>query len=408
MLDFDKIRGDFPILASRIHGVPLVYLDNAATTQVPSRVLDRLVRHYAQDNANIHRGHHRLSEVSSCNYELARARIATFIGAGKPSEVVFTSGTTASVNLVATAFARQFIRPGDEIVVSQLEHNSNFLPWQRLCADKGARLRVVPHDDGELRLEAYVEFLCEKTRIVAVTQTSNLTGTVNPVREMVELAHSRGIPVLIDGAQAIRHEPTDVGELGCDFYCFSGHKMLAPAGIGVLFMRDEWQRRLEPPFLGGGTVTDVTEDAVAYAAPPHAFEPGTPNYPGAIALAEAVDYMEDIGRREIADREAALLTAIESRVRRFSDATVLGNPARRGGVVSFAFDGVHSYDLASTLDKFGVAVRSGNHCSHIAIRGFPVNAAVRASPAFYNTFEEIERFGDALEKALGLLHKWKR
>lgn len=408
MLDIDAIRADFPILSSRIHGHPLIYLDNAATTQMPTRVLDRIIRHYREDNANIHRGHHRLSEISSRAYEMARERIARFIGAEKPSEVAFTSGTTASVNTIAAAFARQFVRTGDEIVVSQLEHNSNFLPWQRLCADGGARLRVIPHVDGELCLNTYAGYLGPKTRIVAVTQTSNLTGTVNAIREMTELAHAQGIPVLVDGAQAIRHEPTDVRDLGCDFYCFSGHKMLGPAGIGVLFAREEWQKRITPPFLGGGTVNDVTEDTLTYAAFPHVFEPGTPNYPGAIALAEAVDYIEQIGRQAIAEREAELLAALEARLRRIADATILGNPAKRGGVVSFAFSDIHAYDLSSMLDKLGVAVRSGNHCSHIPLRGFSASAAVRASPAFYNTFEEIERFGEALEKATGLLRKWKR
>ena len=406
MLDVSEIRNDFPILSRTVHNKPLIYLDNAATTQLPTPVLDRLLEHYRRDNANVHRGAHSLSNRATAAYEAARETAARFIGAPDSHSLVFTSGATSAINTVALGMENS-INPGDEIIVTQLEHNSNLLPWQRLCSRREAKLKIVPHDNGEIRVDDFAAALTQKTRFAALTHVSNLTGSVLPIDEMIASAHSRGVPVLIDGAQAMRHEHINVARLKCDFYCFSGHKMLAPAGIGVLYMRPDWREKLPPAFLGGGTVDSVSQDGFVLSAPPHRFEAGTPNVAGAVALAAAIDYIDAIGRADIAAHERSLINYTEEKLSEIEGAEIFGRPRKRSGVVSFSINEINAYDLASLLDKHGIAVRSGSHCAHLGLAGFPGRTALRVSPAFYNTHEEIETLVAAVQKSTSLLRKWK-
>lgn len=402
MPDISAIRSDFPILARQVYGRPLVYLDNAATSQLPQAVLDALCRHYAQDNANIHRGIHALSEASTRAYEAARETVRRFLGAAAAEEIIFTSGATASVNLAALALT-PLVGEGDEIVVTQLEHHSNFVPWQMLCARTGAVLKVVPARDGDVTAGDVAACFTPRTRLAAVTQVSNLTGAVLPLREIIAAAHARDIPVLVDGAQGVRSTQTDMQALGCDFYCFSGHKTLAPTGTGALYMSAVWQKRLAPVFFGGGMVDRVRADKTTFAPAPHCWEAGTPNYAGAIALAAALDYIEEKGRGELERRERALLAYTVDKLSAVEGLRILGTPARRAGVVSFTLEGVHPYDLASVLDKFGIAVRSGSHCAQPALASFGLEASTRVSPAFYNTQEEIDCLAACIVRARDFL-----
>lgn len=407
MLDVGKIRMDFPILRQEIHGKKLIYLDNAATTQLPRQVVESIRDHYYTDNANIHRGIHHLSEVSSQKFEDTREKVRNFINARKEQEICFTYGTTAAINLVADSFCNGFVKEGDEIIVSQFEHHSNFVPWQNACRKKGATVRIIPAVDGELDLEFYAKLLNEKTKLIAVTQVSNVTGTVPPVKKIIEMAHSLDIPVLIDGAQGIRHEKTDVQALDCDFYCFSGHKMMAPTGTGVLYAKARWMNLLKPSVFGGGMVDKVTPELTSYNSVPHRFEAGTLNYVGIIALGKAIDYLNSVGRQNIADYETSLLAYTEKQLNRVSDLKILGRPSKRAGVISFTMEGIHPYDMASLLDKYGIAVRSGSLCAQPIINSFGLDSVIRVSPAFYNTEREINSLICALNEFCSLLKKWR-
>lgn len=401
-----KVRGNFPILAQTVWGRPLVYLDNAATTQLPVQVLGRVEEHYRMGNGNVHRGIHRLSELSTKSLEEARAEARAFLNAQASEEIIFTSGTTAAVNLVANGM-EGMLSAGDEVLVSVLEHHSNFVPWQQLCQKTGATFRVLPAPEGVFDMDTYLSLLGPKTRMVAVTQVSNLTGSVLPVKEITLHARSAGAWVLVDGAQGVRHENTDVQRLDCDFYCFSGHKMMAPAGIGVLYGRGELLEKLQPSVFGGGMVDEVGEDRTTFGPLPSRLEAGTPNYPAAIGLGEAIRYLTGIGRDKIAAYEHALLTHTEEELARIPEVTLLGKPQKRAGVLSFTVENVHPYDLASLLDKQGVAVRSGTHCAMPALKALGVRVATRVSPAFYNTFEEIGQFAQSLRSSIRMLKQWQ-
>ena len=408
MFDIETTRKDFPILSRQVYDRPLIYLDNAATTQMPEAVLRRLVEHYREDNANVHRGIHILSEKSTKCYEEARDTVRRFLGGDACSEVIFTCGTTDSINLVAFGLTHMLF-PGDRVIVSVLEHHANLLPWQRLCAMSGAELLVLPCPDGEPDLTQYEQWLSEgRVRIAAITQVSNLTGTVFPLREMCRLAHEAGALFLADGAQGLRHETGTVEELGCDYYCFSGHKILGPAGIGVLWGKTEALELLDPLRLGGGMIDVVQEQSYTAAGLPARLEAGTPNYPGAIALAAALEYLSSLNRKEISVRENELLKYAERQLSGIPGLHILGNPRKRAGALSFTLDSVHPFDAASVIDKFGIALRSGTHCAQPALASFGVSAALRLSPAFYNTFEEIDETVKAIVRTKEMFQKWTK
>lgn len=404
MFDPHEIRKDFPVLQQEINGRRLVYLDNAATTQLPLQVLQRLEGHYTHDNGNVHRGIHTLSERSTEAFENARKAVSNFIGGGK-GNVIFTSGTTASINMVAGGL-REYIKPGSRIIVTQMEHHSNLLPWQRLSRECGAELVVIPCPDGEPDMSFYAKSLSKNTAIVSAAHVTNLTGTVMPVSEMAEMAHKSGALMLVDGAQGIRHSDTTMDDLGCDYYCFSGHKLMAPSGIGVLWGKDEALELLDPFMSGGGMVDDVYEEHFTVGPLPSRLEAGTPNYSGAIALGEAVGYIASIGRSEAAAWEDQLLNEVERRLSEIPDIRILGHPRRRAGVISFVIDGLHPYDVASIMDKYGFAIRSGTHCAIPALRSLGYSSALRVSPAFYNLTEEIDAFCDALNNTTVMLRRW--
>ncbi len=398
--DVEAVRRDFPILAQRVHGKPLAYLDNAATTQKPLAVVDAISRYYLHDNANIHRGVHELSERATAAYERARVAVQRFLHARAPEEIVFVRGTTEAINLVAQSFARSLLKRGDEVVVSVLEHHSNFVPWKMACEATGARLAVVPVTDaGELRMDEYERLLGARTRLVALGHVSNAVGTVNPVGDIVRLAHARGIPVLLDGAQAAPHLPDlDVQALDCEFYAFSGHKLFGPTGIGVLYGKAAWLDRL-PPWQGGGDmITSVTLEEVRYNVAPAKFEAGTPDIAGAVGLAAALEYLERLGRRAASAHEAALVEYAVARLADCPDVRLVGTAAERAGIVSFVMDQVHPHDIGTILDGEGVAVRTGHHCCQPLMLRLGVPATVRASMAFYNTREDVDRLIAALAR----------
>ncbi len=396
-LDINKIRADFPILNQTIHGKPLVYFDNGATAQKPIRVLDALDKMHRELNANIHRGAHFLSEQSTEKYEDAREVIRGFINAESTREVVFTAGTTAAINLVAFSFGEKFVKAGDEVLVSEMEHHSNIVPWQMMCERKGATLKVLPFDNnGELRMDLLPNLLTEKVRIVAVNQASNSLGTINPIKEIIALAHSRNIPVLIDGAQGIHHIGMDVKDIDCDFYAFSGHKIYGPTGIGVLYGKEKWLEQL-PPYQGGGDmIATVTFSKTTYAELPLKFEAGTANYIGAVGLAEAIRYLQSIGVDAIAEHEEKLLKYATERLSSIPGLTIYGNAPKKVSLISFLLDDIHPYDTGMILDKLGIAVRTGTHCTEPIMQHFGISGTVRASFGLYNTTEEIDRLYDAL------------
>lgn len=396
-LDINKIRADFPILNQTIHGKPLVYFDNGATAQKPLRVLDALDKMHRELNANIHRGAHFLSEQSTEKYEDAREVIRGFINAESTREVVFTAGTTAAINLVAFSFGEKFVKAGDEVLVSEMEHHSNIVPWQMMCERKGATLKVLPFDNnGELRMDLLPDLLTEKVRIVAVNQASNSLGTINPIKEIIALAHSRNIPVLIDGAQGIHHIGMDVKDIDCDFYTFSGHKIYGPTGIGVLYGKEKWLEQL-PPYQGGGDmIATVTFAKTTYAELPLKFEAGTANYIGAVGLAEAIRYLQSIGVDAIAEHEEKLLKFATERLSSIPGLTIYGNAPKKVSLISFLLDDIHPYDTGMILDKLGIAVRTGTHCTEPVMQHFGISGTVRASFGLYNTTEEIDRLYDAL------------
>jgi cysteine desulfurase/selenocysteine lyase len=399
MKDIADIRADFPILKREVYGKPLVYFDNGATTQKPQSVIDAMDEVYESYNGNIHRGVHFLSDMSSEAYEEARQKVRSFINAGKREEIVFTSGTTGSINGIAFSFGERYIKPGDEIILSQLEHHANIVPWQMMCERKGAVLRVIPiNDNGEIILEEYYKLISDKTSLVSVTQASNALGTVLPIKEIIEAAHSANIPVLIDGAQGIQHGIVDVKAMDCDFYVFSGHKIYGPNGIGVLYGKEKWLSEL-PPFQGGGDMVDkVTFEKTTYNELPFKFEAGTMNYPAAIGLSAALDYVLKTGREDIASRENELLAYATTRLSSIKGLRIFGISDRKISTISFLINNIHQYDTGMILDKMGIAVRTGTHCAQPVMDRYDIDGTVRASLCFYNTKVEIDALADGIEK----------
>lgn len=399
MKNIDEIRADFPILARTIYNKKLVYFDNGATTQKPAAVLNAVAELYSSYNGNIHRGVHYLSDTSSEQYENAREAVRAFINAARREEIIFTSGTTGSINGLAFSFGERYIGRDDEIIVSHLEHHANIVPWQMLCERKGAKLKVIPVDDkGELLLDEYYKLLNNRTKLVAVTQVSNALGTVVPVKEIIAAAHNAGVPVMIDGAQGVQHGDTDVSSLDCDFYVFSGHKIYGPTGIGCLYGKEKWLAEL-PPFQGGGDMVEkVTFEKTTYNELPFRFEAGTTNYPGAIGLAAALSYVTSLGREEIALREKELLGYLTLRLSAIKGLKIFGNAREKIPTVSFLLDGIHQYDTGMILDKMGIAVRTGTHCAQPLMDRYGIEGTVRASLCFYNTTEEIDSLAAGLEK----------
>ncbi len=395
----EEVRADFPILQQRIHGKPLVYLDSAATSQKPQVVIDAVVKFYSQDNANVHRGVHQLSERATADYEAARAKVQRFINAAKCREIVFVRGTTEGINLVAQSFGRPRLQQGDQIVISALEHHSNIVPWQMLCEQQGAQLRVAPvNPQGEVLLPELEQLLTPRTRLVAIAHISNALGTINPVRKIVELAHRRKIPVLIDGAQAVPHLPVDVHSLDCDFYAFSGHKMFGPTGIGILYGKEKWLEQM-PPYQGGGDmILSVTFEKTVFNALPYKFEAGTPNVEAAIGLGAAIDYLEGLDVEGRIAHERELLAYGTSALSRFPGIRLIGTAAEKSSVLSFVMDDVHPHDVGTVLDREGIAVRTGHHCAQPVLRQLGVDATVRASLAFYNTQQELDALIRGLQK----------
>ena len=398
-LDVARIRADFPILRIRPRGRPLHYLDSAATSQKPQSVIDALTRYYEEENGNIHRGVHYLSELATQRYDETREATRRFINATSHNEVVFTRNTTEGINLVASSFGQAFVRPGDEIVVSQMEHHSNIVPWQLMAERTGAVLRAVPVTDvGELDLDAYEQLLGPKTKLVALTWVSNSLGTVNPVERITAIAHARGIPVLLDGAQAAPHIPIDVKAIKADFVAFSGHKMLGPTGVGVLYARDDWFDRL-PPYQGGGDMIEtVTIEKTTYAKAPSKFEAGTPDIGSVAAFRAAIEYLERVGLDAIHAHEQLLLAEATARVSALPGVRLIGTAPEKAGVLSFTMDGVHPHDIATILDQNGVAIRAGHHCTQPLMARFGCGATARASFYLYNTMDDIAALMTGLEK----------
>jgi len=389
--DVERIRADFPILKLKIGGGPLVYLDNAASSQMPQQVIDRLVRYQTTQHANIHRAVHALSEIATAEYEAARGKIARFINAREERETIFTSGTTEAINLVMHGYGRKFIGEGDEIILTTLEHHSNIVPWQMLAEEKGAKIRVVPiGDNGELRVGEYEALFNQRTKLVAMTHVSNALGTVAPVKKMIAFAHARGVPVLLDGAQAVPHMAVDVQDLDCDFYAFSGHKMCGPTGIGILYGKAALLERMQPFKGGGDMILSVTFEKTTYNTIPHKFEAGTPPIAAAIGLGAAVDYLSAIGMRAIAAHEHGLLDYATAQVSRLPGVRVVGTAAEKASVLSFVVEGVHPHDVGTLLNQYGVAVRTGHHCAQPVMQRFKLPATSRASFALYNTLAEVD------------------
>ena len=382
-----------------MHGKPLVYLDNAATTQKPQSVLDRLVQYYAEENANVHRGVHTLSERATEAYERARETVRRFLNAAASREIVFVRGTTEGINLVAQTYGRANVGRRDEIVISTMEHHSNIVPWQILCEEKEARLRIIPiTDSGEMRLDEFERLLSDRTRLVSVVHVSNALGTINPVEEIVRIAHARNIPVLVDGAQAVAHMKVDVQALGCDFYAFSGHKMLGPMGIGGLYGKTSLLETMPPYQAGGDMISSVTFERTLYNVVPHKFEAGTPNVAGAVGLAAAIDYLTAIGADRIEAHERELLAYGTEVLSRIPGLRLTGTAAEKAGILSFVLDGVHPHDIGTILDREGVAIRTGHHCCQPLMQRLGVPATARASLALYNTRDEVDALAGALLK----------
>ncbi len=405
-LDVERIRDDFPILHQLANGKPLVYLDNAATAQKPRAVIEAVRRYYEQDNSNIHRGAHVLAGRATEAYEHARVVVQRFLNAARAEEIVFVRGTTEAVNLVAQSYGRKEIGPGDEILISAMEHHSNIVPWQLVCEQTGATLKVIPiNDDGEILLDEYERLLSPQTKIVAITQISNALGTINPVREMVEMAHARDIPVLVDGAQSAPHIPVDVQELGCDFFCFSGHKVYGPTGIGVLYGRHALLERM-PPYQGGGSmIRSVSFEKTTFTDPPLRFEAGTPNMAGAVGLATALDYMSSLGREAIALHGRELLDYATHQLRSIKGLRLIGTAKNKAAILSFVVDGVHADDIGKLLDQEGIAIRVGHHCCEPLMKRFNVTATARASLGIYNTEKDVDALAAGIRKAIHVVQR---
>ncbi|WP_430399659.1 aminotransferase class V-fold PLP-dependent enzyme [Flavobacterium sp.] len=403
MFDVQKIRADFPILSQKVNGKPLVYFDNGATAQKPQVVIDAISKYYSEINANIHRGVHTLSQLATDAYEASRNTIQAHLNAKYNHEIIFTSGTTFGINLVANGFA-SLLKAGDEVVVSALEHHSNIVPWQFLCEKTGAKLVVIPmNDEGELVMSEFDKLLSPKTKVVAVNHISNALGTLNPIEYIIEKAHGLGAAVLIDGAQATPHLRPDVQALDCDFYVFSGHKVCGPTGVGVLYGKEEWLNKL-PPFLGGGEmIKEVSFEKTTYAELPHKFEAGTPNIAAGIVLGTAIDYMNNIGFDAIANYEQELLDYGTKRLLEIEGLKIYGTSKNKASVISFNIEGIHPYDIGTIIDKLGIAVRTGHHCAQPIMSYYNIPGTIRASFAFYNTKEEIDIFVEAVKKAQMML-----
>lgn len=403
MLEINKIRADFPILTQKVNGKPLVYFDNGATSQKPKVVIDAIAAYYQEINANIHRGVHTLSQLATNAYEESRIKIQNHINAKFAHEVLFTSGTTFGINLVAHGFVA-VLKPNDEVMVSALEHHSNIVPWQMLCQKTGAKLVVIPmNENGELILSEYDRLLSNKTKIVAVNHISNALGTINPIKYMINKAHEVGAAILIDGAQAVPHIKPNMQELDCDFYVFSGHKMCGPTGTGILYGKEAWLNKL-PPYLGGGEmIKEVTFEKTTYADLPHKFEAGTPNIAGGIVLGTAVDYMNSIGFENIQEQEKELLAYGTKKLLAIEGLKIFGTSKEKTSVISFNIDGIHPYDIGTIIDKLGIAVRTGHHCAQPIMNYFNIPGTIRASFSFYNTKEEIDIFVEAVRKAKTML-----
>lgn len=397
----EKIRQDFPVLQQKVHGKPLVYLDNAATTQKPQVVVDTIAHYYLSENSNVHRGVHFLSDVATQAYETARTRVRQFLNAAHDREIIFTRGTTEGINLVAASYGRSRIKAGDEILISAMEHHSNIVPWQMVCEEKGATLRIIPiNDAGELLLEEYERLLSDRTKLVAITYVSNALGTVNPVRQVVAMAHRRGIPVLVDGAQATPHMAVNVQDLDCDFYAFSGHKVFGPTGIGILYGKTDLLEAM-PPYQGGGEmISAVTFEKTIYNSLPHKFEAGTPHIAGVVGLAAAIEYVERIGLNQIAAYENELLAYGTDLLSAIPGLTIIGTAKEKAGVLSFVLRDIHAHDIGTILDHEGIAIRAGHHCAMPVMKRFGVPATARASLAFYNTREELEALAKGIQKAI--------
>jgi cysteine desulfurase/selenocysteine lyase len=398
--DVYRVREDFPILALQVYGKPLVYLDNAASAQKPKAVLDRLTQAYSSEYANVHRGLHYLANAATEAYESARDKVAAFLNAGRREEIIFTRGATEAINLVAQTFGREHIKSGDEIVLSIMEHHANIVPWHFLRERRGAVIKWAPvDDDGNFLLDEFEKLLTDRTRMVAITQMSNVLGSVVPVKDVVRLAHARNIPVLVDGSQACVHMDVDVRDIDCDFYVVTGHKLYGPTGIGALYGKYEHLSAM-PPFNGGGEmIREVSRDIVTYGDPPHRFEAGTPSIVQAIGLGAAIDYIDSIGKERIRKHENALLTYAQERLRGINSLRIIGTAAEKGAIVSFEMKNAHAHDFATVIDRSGVAVRAGTHCAMPLLDRFGVTATCRASFALYNTMEEVDALAQALTKA---------
>lgn len=399
-----ELRADFPILSRKINGKPLVYFDNGASSQKPNIVIDRVRDYYQNENSNIHRGVHTLSQEATAAYEEARRKIQEYINAPLEEEVIFTKGTTDGINLVANGFTRGFLQKGDEVIISEMEHHSNIVPWQMACEYSGAVLKIAPiNDAGELILSAFKLLLNSKTKLVSITHVSNTLGTINPAKEIVELAHQNGTPVLLDGAQSVPHMKVDVQDLNCDFYVFSGHKMFGPTGIGILYGRKEWLDKL-PPYQGGGDmIKSVSFEKTIYNDLPHKFEAGTPNIAGGIGLGSAVDYLNELDWEAIYIHEDELLTYATAEIKKIEGIRLIGTAKNKAGVLSFVHDKAHHYDIGTLIDQLGIAIRTGHHCTEPLMHRFNVTGTARASFAFYNTKEEVDLFIAALKRALNML-----
>lgn len=399
MMNIEKIRMDFPILQKKINDHQLVYLDNAATTQKPKPVIDSIVNFYVQGNANIHRGIYQLSEQASNNYESIRKKVKDFINAEKSHEIIFTSGTTESINLIADSFGRTFLNKNDELIISEMEHHSNIIPWQMLCKRKKSSLKIVSfHDNGDLNIDQLRKTINEKTKLIAITHLSNVLGTINPIKEICSLAHKKNIPVLVDGAQAIQHLKIDVQDLDCDFYVFSAHKMYADTGLGVLYAKEKWLQKLEPTRYGGGMISKVTMQKTTFAEIPFKFEAGTQNISAVHSLGSAIDYLNNIGIDSIHQYEKKLLSYALNKLNQLNGITIYGTSSNKSSIISFNIDHVHHYDAVMILDKLGIAVRSGTHCAEPIMNHYHISGCIRVSIAFYNTTKDIDHLIKGIKK----------
>lgn len=403
-MDVQKIRGEFPILHQQVNGKPLIYLDNAATSQKPQRVIEKLVQYYEQDNANIHRGIHTLAERATKAYEATREAAHKFLGSEFPEEIIFTRGVTESINLVAACYGKAFIHEGDEIIISELEHHSNIVPWQILCEDKKAKLKIIPiNEKGELELEAFKKLLSDRTKIVAVNHASNSLGTINPIQEVIHLAHAVNAVVLIDGAQAAAHLPIDVKALDADFYCISSHKMYGPTGVGVLYGKKALLEKM-PPYMGGGEmIKEVTFKKTTYNDLPYKFEAGTPNIADVIAFREAILFIEELGKEKMAQYEHELLSYATERIGKIAGVQLVGTASKKVSVLSFVIEGIHHFDIGQMLDTRGIAVRTGHHCTQPLMDRLGIEGTVRASFAIYNTKEEIDALAEGIQRVVNFL-----